>query len=144
MSHTVKCALLVAALLLPFRAFGCTVDSTTLSFGSINPLANRQQDSSALLNISCPSSTSYTITLSPGSGSYDRRTMLSGTEVLEYNLYIDPQRSRIWGDGSGATYTVTGVADEVGSEHTIYGSVPPQPFASPGIYSDAVIITIHY
>ncbi|MBW3567429.1 MAG: spore coat U domain-containing protein [Proteobacteria bacterium] len=120
----------------------CTVTSTTLSFGVIDPLMDGQRDSTANISISCPATTVYSIALSTGSGTYNQRTLLSGIHVLNYNLYTDSQRTQIWGDGSGGTWTVSGVAAE--GSHTIFGSVPSQPAAVPASYSDTVVITVTY
>lgn len=125
-------------------ALACTVSSTTLSFGVIDPLRDGQRDSTADISVSCPTTTVYSIALSPGSGTYAQRTLLSGVLVVNYNLYTDSQRTQIWGDGNGTTWTVSGLADSTGAAHTIFGSIPSQPAAVPGIYSDTVVITVTY
>jgi len=137
-------AIMLAALIASPASFACTVASSTQSFGVINPLIDGQRDSTAGVSVGCPTLTSYTLSLSAGSGTYNQRTLLSGSRTLNYNLYIDAQRTQIWGDGSGATWTVPGSADSTSTLHTIYGSVPAQPFAVPGTYSDTVVITVSY
>ncbi len=69
---------------------------------------------------------------------------MSGTHELSYNLYTDATHTMIWGDGTGGSTTVSGTADQSGTEHTIYGRVPWQPQAVPGSYSDSIVITISY
>lgn len=146
MRTTMKRARRIAACLLLASpgAVACTVTAYPLSFGAINPLIDGQRDSTTSLTVSCDTQTSYTISLAPGSGSYAQRTLLSGENALHYNLYTDAARSRIWGDGSGGTFTSNGSAGTTGVTHTIYGRIPAQRQAIPGTYSDTVLITVNY
>lgn len=143
-AHRRKLLLLAFGLLASPGAAACTVTSSILAFGAINPLSGEERDSTASITVSCPAPTAYTISLNAGSGTYNQRTMLSGSNALDYNLYTDSQRTLIWGDGSGVTRTVSGSASSTGTTHTIYGSIPAQRQAVPGAYSDSVIITITF
>lgn len=136
--------LLLTGMLASPAAIACTVSSALLAFGAINPLDKLERDSSADITVTCPSLTMYTVSLSAGSGTYNQRTLRSGSNILNYNLYIDPQRTLIWGDGSGVTRTVQSSADTMGTTHTVYGTVPAQPRAVPGVYSDSIVVTVSY
>lgn len=135
----------IALLAAPLGASAaCMLSSTALSFGVIDPLVEMQHDSTAQIHVTCDPQATFTISLSTGAGSYNQRALVSGANLLNYNLYIDPQRTMIWGDGSGTTRTVSGSADSAGTSHTIYGSIPWQPRAVPGVYSDTIVITVSY
>lgn len=135
-------AVLLAAFAMPAAA--CTVESTSLSFGSINPLAAGNVDSTSTVTVTCPATTAYTIALSAGSGTFDDRRMASGANTLSYQLYTDATHATVWGDGTGATAVVSGSAGSTGSPHTVYGRVPPQTTAVPGAYTDTVTVTVTY
>ena len=67
-------------------------------------------------------------------------------ERLSYNLYIDPQRQTVWGDGTGGT--------RVYSEHAqpnnhvvavpVYGRVFGAQDVGAGTYLDNVIVTLDF
>lgn len=125
-------------------ALACTVTHSVLSFGAINPLNDLRRDSTADITIACPAPTAYSISLSTGAGSYLQRVMTSNLAELKYNLYLDPQRTQPWGDGSGLTVVASGSADTAGTTHTVYGSVPADRRARPGVYSDTIVVTVTF
>jgi spore coat protein U-like protein len=94
-----------------------------------------------------PNNTAYTAAASAGSGSYSARTMLLGTNSLQYNLYADSARTIIWGDGSNGTAIIAGTGSNngsVGTSSAIYGSIPAQQDVPAGSYSDMITITITF
>jgi spore coat protein U-like protein len=125
-------------------AGACTVNATSFQFGTINPLIATSHDSTSIVTVTCPSLTSYTVALGPGSGTFSQRQMSDGTNTLDYNLYTDSAHTEIWGDGSGSTATVSGQADDTGTDHTVYGRLPHQPTAVVGSYSDSITVTVTY
>lgn len=135
---------LFIALGMPALAQPCSLNATNMAFGAINPLNSVDYDSTASIDVTCPDPTSYTLSLSTGSGSYDQRQMVSGSETLHYNLYTDAARNEVWGDGSGVSVTVNGETDSSGNSHTVYGHSPHQPLAVPGNYSDSITVTVTY
>jgi spore coat protein U-like protein len=66
-----------------------------------------------------------------------------GSELIDYNLYIDSGRTQIWGDGTGSTFTMTDKvfkrADWVPS---VYGRIPPGQDISIGTYNETLTVTI--
>lgn len=144
MKSSIYCYCIIATALVAGDASACTVSATSAAFGTIDPLANTETLSTGIISVSCPESTSYTIALGPGNGDIDNRHMASGSHELSYNLYTDASRSIIWGDGTGGSATVSGTADSSGTDHTVYGRVPWQPSAVPGVYSDSIVVTISY
>jgi spore coat protein U-like protein len=69
------------------------------------------------------------------------RTLRSGANALNYNLYTSAARNLVWGDGSGATGVM--FADK---NHTvvldIYGSIPAGQDPAVGLYTDSIVVTI--
>jgi spore coat protein U-like protein len=95
----------------------------------------------------------YTVTLSTGSGgAYTPRRLRAGTALLGYNLWSDPARSSIWGNGNAGTVIVTGllkVGPGVGNGvrtavHPIYGRIPALQDAAEGNYLDSIVATLTY
>jgi spore coat protein U-like protein len=94
----------------------------------------------------------YTVALSTGSsGSYMNRTLRSGLNTLNYNLFIDAALSQVWGVNGGATAARSGAmnlfffAPTAQSDLTIYGSIPAGQYnVAPGSYNDTIIVTVTY
>jgi len=137
-------ALAAAALAVSAPAQACSVATTTLAFGAIDPLQGVPTDSTTTISVECPALTSYAIAISPGSGTYSGRKMSSSDAQLAYQLYVDASRLTVWGDGSAGTAVVNGSADDLGSNHTVYGRVPHQPLARPGVYTDVLLVTVTF
>jgi spore coat protein U-like protein len=121
---------------------GCSVSTSGLNFGNYDVFSTLDSEITGSINVSCQSSTTYSISLSSGSGTYVSRSMTSGTNVLAYNLYIDPTRLTIWGDGSSGTATVSG-SGTTGSS-PVYGRIPARQNAVIGAYSDILTVTITF
>jgi spore coat protein U-like protein len=129
----------------------CTVSASGVAFGSYNPLANANSDSTGSVNVTCTGSTTatYTIAASAGTGTYLARKLVSGSQLLSYNVYIDNTRTTIWGDGSSGTSVISGsiTATSGGATQpsTIYGRIPSgQQTASVGSYTDTLTVTVTY
>lgn len=125
-------------------ALACSVNVGAISFAQFNPLADSASYGSGVIDISCPSITSYTVALSTGQGSYSARSMTSGEHQLSYNLHTSPAYDSVWGDGSGISVQVGGSAGTSGNSHTVYGRLPVQPAAVVGQYSDVIVVTVSY
>ncbi|MDY0068774.1 MAG: spore coat U domain-containing protein [Porticoccaceae bacterium] len=121
----------------------CGLASTGVAFGVYDVFSNSHTDSTGTITVSCDLATPYTLSLSPGSGGYGQRTLLAGPHSLAYNLYSDPARSQVWGDGSGGSTTVAGTADGT-VNHWVHGRIPARQNARVGIYADTVVITLEY
>ena len=151
------CCWLACALALCATAAGaatCSVTASTLAFGTYNPLTGTPLDSTTTINVSCtkgaPSSetVNYTIALSTGSGSYVTRTMSSGAQVMNYNLYTTTGRTTVWGNGTGATVTIsnsfslTNGSPTQNRNHTVFGRVPNGQDVGAGSYVTGTPITV--
>ena len=125
-------------------AFACNVAAGSLAFGAIDPLAGFDTDSSSSITVSCAVPTPYVISISTGQSGRLQRKMTSGVALLDYQLYADPSRASVWGDGAGGSITVNGSADAAGTSHTVHGRVPEQRQAAPGMYIDTLVVTVTF
>jgi len=132
---------LLAVLSSDLRA-DCTVTAGPVVFGNYNPFALQSLDSAGTINVSCTPSSSYTLSLSTGGGSYAQRQLSGSGDVLYYNLYTSASRTAIWGDGSGGSGTVSGSGEE--ENHTVYGRIAAQQNVKVGSYGDSIIVTVTF
>ena len=121
---------------------GCSVSTVGLNFGNYDVFSTLDNDITGTIDVNCQTSTSYSISLSSGSGTYASRTMTSAGNLLSYNLYTDPTRLTIWGDGSSATVTVSNTG--ITGSSTVYGRIPARQNAVVGIYADIVTVTVTF
>lgn len=136
----------------PLSFCSCTVTTTGVAFGSYDPIASVNNDSAGSIRVRCTLlaalAGSYTIALSTGGApSFDLRRMANGGSLLRYNLYTDAARSQIWGDGTGATQTVTNgflALLAVDQTTSVYGRIPAGQNVAAGSYADTVVVTITF
>jgi spore coat protein U-like protein len=131
----------------------CTVSATNLSFGQYVTSSGSAADTTGNIAVTCSGLANllvgYTIALSTGaSGSYAPRTLTSGANTLNYNLYTDLLRTTVWGNGSGSS-TVSGsilvqLLFPTTNNHTVYGRIPASQNVAPGNYSDTITVTVNY
>lgn len=145
-------------LLFPSAAYAatCSITNSSIAFGTLNVLTGTSADATATFRISCSEliaiTIPYEITLSTGvSGNYSTRKMASGANRLDYNIYVDPARTSIFGNGTNGTSTITGQFVLVllnlnqSRDYTIYGRVNGnQQTAAAGAYSEALTMTVNY
>ena len=136
------CALTVTAQIA--RAAGCTVSTTGLNFGNYDVFSTLNDDITATIDVNCPNGTAYSIWLSSGSGTFASRTLTAIGSALAYNLYVDPTRLTIWGDGTGGTATVSGTGTGTNVETTVYGRIPAGQNVAVGSYSDLITVTVTF
>ena len=126
----------------------CSITANDLAFGNYDPLSVTDLDQTATISVTCSSGATYDIQLSAGlSGNVAARTMdddATGTNLLNYSLFIDSGRTNNWGVTNGTdTYqgTGTGAAQVV----TVYGRIPAGQTTPPvGTYADTITATIEY
>jgi spore coat protein U-like protein len=86
----------------------------------------------------------FVVGLSRGqSNSYALRMMKSGGNALNYNLYTSTQRTRVWGDGTGGSTTMT-VERNSKTTLSIFGEIPAGQDAATGIYLDNIAATVDF
>jgi spore coat protein U-like protein len=136
--------------------FSCTVAASPLTFGVYPAYSAAPVTATGTFSVTCTATgsgsatVSGTLSLSTGSsGQFATRTMQAGTSVLDYNIYVSPAYSQIFGDGTAGTYqlsesgTVTaGQVYQVGG--ALYGRIPARQDVAPGSYLDTIVMTVVY
>ena len=131
----------------------CEVSATGVAFGGYDAISDGHVDTLGTITVTCTGTAGDPVTLdlalSAGNGTFSGRHMTDGSHTMLYNLYKDPSRSQVWGDGTGGTGTVTdaftmGSSTEVKS-YTVYGRI----FGSQNqlvvqSYTDNVMVTLAY
>lgn len=133
----------------PVRAIdSCVLPSVeSLSFGPYDPLLGAPVDGTGSVTYYCTGAAeTITITIDRGaSASFWPRHMTSAGGTLDYNLYLDPARVTVWGDGSAGTghYQETAIVD-LSQVLTIFGRIPGGQNARVGSYDDTLVITLSF
>jgi spore coat protein U-like protein len=123
-------------------AANCTLSTSGIAFGGYDPFLSQDVDSIADISVTCDETTSYSIALSTGSGTYDQRVMTSGLHQLLYNLYTAPTMNTVWGDGTGHSAIISDT--QLTAIHTVYGRIPARQDAHVGVYNDTIVITLTF
>lgn len=124
----------------------CDVTATDLDFGNYTAQSATPQQSTTLLRTTCTPNTTYNIGLNEGTSpgaTVNQRKMVSGGQVLNYQLYSDASRSAIWGNTTGSD-TVTGVGTGIAQDHTVFGSIPAAQVVPAGDYQDTITVRVYY
>ena len=130
----------------------CAISASSLNFGATGmEIARSATDAVSTISVRCTSGTQYTVALDAGAGSgasvtERRMTRDGGPDVLLYGLYLDSARTRIWGDGSAGTNTLsaTGNGTQSTNAHSVYGRLAPQVQPPSGQYQDTITATITF
>lgn len=144
------------AILMPSIAWSvntCTVTAAPHVFNpfdTLNPATGTSPITVTCTHTTRPAVTfSYTIALSTGPGSYAARQLTGTGDTLLYNLYTTSTYGVVWGDGTGATgtvsrsFTVPRGRNATGSRtETVYGRIGGPQNVRPGAYSTASNITV--
>lgn len=117
-----------------------------INFGTYNPLASSNTDSTGNIQITCTNNTSYSIALSSGgSGSYSSRQLSDGgSNTLNYNLYTSSAHSAVWGDGTANSSTVNQTGSGSQDTVTVYGRITSGQNVANASYSDTINVTVTY
>lgn len=122
-----------------------------MSFGNYDASSPTATTVNATITVACQNPANdlnpFTIDLSKGSSStYTPRTLTSGANTLNYNIYTTSGFTVIWGDGTGGTSQVTynGAGNPNSLNYTAYGRVPAGQYVTPGSYADTITVTVTY
>lgn len=125
----------------------CTVNVNSVKFGSYDVFNNSSTRTTGTINYDCssaiPSPSSITIDLSKGNApSYTPRQLKNGTNVLNYNLYLDASGESIWGNNieNSQHYITPNLKNTV----TIYGIIPARQNVRIGTYIDSITATVNF
>lgn len=144
--------ILAASWLAPLAAHAavrCSVTTVGVAFGIYDVFSATPLISAGSVSVRCVGLGTgielVSVSLSTGgSGSFHPRTLFRGSDRLNYNLYLDPGHSQIWGDGTGGTLRQVSVSNNQPVTLTIFGRIPPGQDVSAGTYSDTIITTINF
>jgi spore coat protein U-like protein len=137
-------------------SFTCTVTASGIAFGTYNPLSASGDSAVGSWSVICTAvgsgsaTVAGTLTLSTGlSGRYAARTMKSGTNALQYNIYLTPSYTQIIGDGSAGTYAPSDSGTVTAGQiyqitGNMYGFMPPSQDVPAGTYTDSIVVTVTY
>lgn len=120
----------------------CNLQVQGVNFGSYDFQSSQNLDSVGHVIVTCDASTSYSIALGPGTGTYDTRLLQNGSHQLAYNLYTDVIHSTVWGDGSGNSDLINGSGTD--ADYPVYGSMPAGQNPYVGAYSDVVTVVLTF
>lgn len=148
MRTAIRIGLVLGTLLLvptAARADRCKIDSVgAIAFGQYDLFGTAPTDATGSIGYSCSATPGPVISLSPGSsGSFNMRTMLRGSSVLQYNVYIDAGCRSVFGDGTGGTATFN-AANARWQVVTLYGRILPGQSVPAGTYSDSLVATLNF
>ncbi|CAN5324600.1 hypothetical protein BH10PSE17_BH10PSE17_00890 [soil metagenome] len=132
----------------------CTVGSTPTAFGIYLPGDPSPSDTVGSVSVTCSAVVAlligYTVGLGPGIyGSFAQRSLGSGSNRMAYQLYMDPGRSVIWGDGTAGTAArldgyLLQLLVPVTLNYSVYGRIPGGQNVAPGSYADAVTVMLTF
>ncbi len=121
----------------------CVVSTSAVAFGSYNPTGGSQLDGTGTVSVTCTKDTSYTVALDGGGqGAVASRAMLSGANLLTYQLYSDAARTTVWGDTAGQLVSGTGTGAQ--QDLTVFGRIPASQNVPSGAYADTINVTVTY
>lgn len=148
--------LITAAILSPTNSRGQTAISACsfqtvnrVDFGGYDVFNHTATDTIGNIAYRCNDSNGHndlTIILSRGNARNFNRFMQKQNQRLYYNLYLDPARQMVWGDGVSGTarYSSASIRAGVTYRVPIYGRIPPQQSVPAGQYRDSLIITLNF
>lgn len=135
----------------------CTCDVAVLNTAfDYNPFsAAPKKVSSGEVAVRCAANItvgfSYSVKISKGSGpNYANRRLISGANYLNYQAYLDSDRTTVWGDGTASTGFVSNayllnIALGSRTDHfPVYVTVPAGQNVPKGDYDDTITVTLEY
>lgn len=142
-----------AALVLLFTASearaACSVEYTEIRFPAYDVFGTTPVDATGAIRYRCAieqSKLTPVIRISLGEApnkTFERRLAFNG-EGLRYNLFLDAQRTVIWGDGSRGTLAYTAACCATVSTATVYGRIFPGQDVAAGSYNDSILVTVEF
>lgn len=142
--------LLMLLMPLPAQALlaSCTTSSSSVAFGSYNPISPSTTTANGSVTVSCTGVgllVSYRILLSGGSsGSTASRSLNNAGNTLPYNVYTTAGYSTVWDNDTGVTGGFLIALLGTSATHTVYGRILAQQPAAAGSYTDTLVITVNY
>lgn len=134
-------------------AASCSISTTEMAFGAYDPavthIATDLDAATGKVSVTCTNGETVTLTLGQGSNADAASTdidpirrMISGAELLSYDLFSESTRTTEWGNTAATGLDVTGTGAAV--ESTVYGRVGQNQQVPVGSYSDTVVATVTF
>lgn len=131
-------------------AKSCSVNAAGLAFGVYDTASASAVDSVGTVTIDCDGHFNAVLSVSKGNGtgaSYWRGRQLTRTHAggtLTYNLYANPGRTQVLGDGTGGSVTLKLSAHRTLTQPVWGRVIAGQGAALAGSYADVVMVTVSY
>ncbi|MBI5237991.1 MAG: spore coat protein U domain-containing protein [Deltaproteobacteria bacterium] len=125
----------------------CTVTTTAVNFGAYDVFVTTPTDSAGSITVSCDVNTVVTVQIgiSPTSGSFNPRQMKHSIlpDLLNYNVFTNAARTRIWGDGTGGTWVQTRlIRPGMPRTWSAFGRIVAGQDVTVGNYTDTLTVTV--
>jgi spore coat protein U-like protein len=130
----------------PAWAQWCGFSATSVSFGSYDVFSPVPLASTGTVSYRCLLPQGMTIWLGKGLNAPNNnpRQMASGMDRLNYNLYLDPGHTQIWGDPNPNHYDDGTRGVWVNTTVNVYGLIPAGQDVPAGNYTDSVTVTFNF
>jgi spore coat protein U-like protein len=115
-----------------------------VAFGTYQTFNGGGNTSSTSGTITCSGNYTFAVTLTRGgSATYIPRKM---NGLANYNIYVDPTLTLVYGDNTGGTFAYTGSNGSGTNNYsgTVYANSPASQDLAPGSYNDSLIATLSY
>ena len=124
------------------------------AFGSYSDSSPAPTDTSTSVAVTCtrvggPANVAVTLAIGPSatSGQIATRSMGSGTNLLNYNLFRDSARSAVWGQTAGVdtqSIALNNIPNNssAGGTFVVYGRIPALQNVAAGTYGDSVSLML--
>jgi spore coat protein U-like protein len=127
----------------------CTIEASPINFGNYDPVtaqATQPLDGTGTLKVTCTKGATAHISLDQGSNGQGgtRRMRQSVTAYLNYEIYKDPGRTQVWGNGFSDDLDISAAPNRYPRTFTAYGRVPGAQDATVGNYNDIIIATVNF
>lgn len=125
------------------------VTATNLNFGNYNAASPSATTATMAVTVRCVRAIDtlppFVVSLSRGSSpTYTPRTMTSGANTLQYNIFNTAAYLSIWGDGTGGTQTRSYGGGGNAAVGTGFGRIPAGQYVAAGSYADTITVTVTY
>ncbi len=125
----------------------CTITTTSVAFGTYNVFSTANLASTGSVTYYCRRN-AQNITVWLNKGLYgltnNPRQMASGTNRLNYNLFLDANHTQIWGDPNPYRYGPSTPPNRTYVTLTVYGLITAGQDVPAGTYADSVTVTINF
>lgn len=129
----------------PAMAGACTLIVNNFTFGSYVSGQSTPLNGSWGMTVNCDSFQAITASVTPstGTGNYLLRQMnqIGGDDTLGYQLYIDWNHTKIWGDNTQTTSTIGGSGAGI-VVLDVFGKIGASQNIRPGSYEESIVVTI--